>query len=65
MTVDTDGLDATVGAVSVAARYLADGVLDLALVVGINGNSTPEFADLVRSPSPRRPRWPRARSPSR
>jgi NAD(P)-dependent dehydrogenase (short-subunit alcohol dehydrogenase family)/3-oxoacyl-(acyl-carrier-protein) synthase len=42
MTLDT-GSDSTLSAISVAADYLRDGVLDIALVLGINGNSTPEM----------------------
>jgi hypothetical protein len=46
MTVDT-GVDSTISAVTVAARYLCAGDLDLALVLGINGNSTPELRTIA------------------
>jgi NAD(P)-dependent dehydrogenase (short-subunit alcohol dehydrogenase family)/3-oxoacyl-(acyl-carrier-protein) synthase len=41
MTVDT-GLASTLSALAIAVRYLRAGEVDLALVAGINGNSTPE-----------------------
>jgi NAD(P)-dependent dehydrogenase (short-subunit alcohol dehydrogenase family)/3-oxoacyl-(acyl-carrier-protein) synthase len=41
MTVDT-GLASALSALDVAVRYLRAGDLDLALVAGVNGNSTPE-----------------------
>ena len=41
MTVDT-GLASSLSALDVAIRYLRAGDLDLALVAGVNGNSTPE-----------------------
>ncbi|HKG49050.1 MAG TPA: SDR family NAD(P)-dependent oxidoreductase, partial [Actinomycetales bacterium] len=41
MTVDT-GLSSTLSALAVAMRYLHAGDVDLAIVAGINGNSTPE-----------------------
>ena len=41
MTVDT-GLASSLSALDVAIRYLRTGDLDLALVAGVNGNSTPE-----------------------
>jgi NAD(P)-dependent dehydrogenase (short-subunit alcohol dehydrogenase family)/3-oxoacyl-(acyl-carrier-protein) synthase len=43
MTVDT-GLASSASAIDVAIRYLRAGDLDLALVAGVNGNSTPEAA---------------------
>jgi len=43
MTVDT-GLSSSLSALDVAVRYLRAGDLDLALVAGVNGNSTPEAA---------------------
>ena len=67
MTVDT-GLASSLSALDVAIRYLRAGDLDLALVAGVNGNSTPEsgriagelLAGEALTPSPRVPsrlRW--------
>jgi 3-oxoacyl-(acyl-carrier-protein) synthase/NAD(P)-dependent dehydrogenase (short-subunit alcohol dehydrogenase family) len=47
MAVDT-GFSATLAAVEIAARYLRSRDLDVALVGGINGNSTPDLAPLLR-----------------
>ncbi|MFD7656647.1 SDR family NAD(P)-dependent oxidoreductase [Actinosynnema sp. NPDC059797] len=49
LTVDT-GRTSTQTAIRVAAGYLHSGELDLALVVAVNGNSTPEMADLTGLP---------------
>ncbi|WP_125777417.1 SDR family oxidoreductase [Antribacter gilvus] len=46
MTIDT-GLAAGAGAIDVASRYLRSGRLEIALVGGINGNTTPELAAMV------------------
>lgn len=46
MTVDT-GFTATLSAIDVAGRYLRQGELTMALVGGINGNTTPEIRDLL------------------
>ncbi|WP_410625155.1 SDR family oxidoreductase [Amycolatopsis sp. cmx-8-4] len=46
LTVDT-GPDAGLDAVRTAERYLRHGDLDLALVAGVHGNTTPELADVV------------------
>ncbi len=45
-TVD-DGPDSGLTAIRCAERYLRHGDLDIALVAGVNGNSTPEFADVL------------------
>jgi NAD(P)-dependent dehydrogenase (short-subunit alcohol dehydrogenase family) len=47
MAVDT-GFSATLAAIEIAARYLRGRDLDVALVGGINGNSTPDLAPLLR-----------------
>ena len=47
MTVDT-GTDSTLSAISIASDYIHADVLDVALVLGINGNSTPELAAVAR-----------------
>jgi len=41
------GPAATLHAVDIAHRYLRDGTLDLALVLAVNGNSTPELEALL------------------
>ncbi|ANN15988.1 fatty-acid synthase [Amycolatopsis orientalis] len=41
------GPAATLDAVDIARRYLRDGTLDLALVLAVNGNSTPELETLL------------------
>lgn len=46
MTIDS-GLASTLSAIETASRYVRSGELDLALVGGINGNSLPEYADLL------------------
>ncbi|MFD8493102.1 SDR family oxidoreductase [Amycolatopsis sp. NPDC059657] len=46
VTVDT-GPDSGLDALRTAERYLRHGDLDLALVAGVNGNSTPELAEVV------------------
>ena len=46
MTVDA-GFASTLTAVEAAARYLRSGELDVALVTGVNGNSSAEIADIV------------------
>ena len=46
MTVDS-GLASTLSAIETASRYVRSGEVDLALVGGINGNSLPEYADLL------------------
>ncbi|NJP43449.1 cytochrome P450 [Actinacidiphila epipremni] len=46
MTVDT-GFTSTLGAIDVAIRYLRQGELTMALVGGINGNSTAEVRQLL------------------
>ncbi|MGB3187261.1 MAG: SDR family oxidoreductase [Ornithinimicrobium sp.] len=46
MTVDA-GLTSSVAAIDVAMRYLRAGRMDLALVGGINGNTTPEATQLL------------------
>ncbi|HET9871810.1 MAG TPA: SDR family oxidoreductase [Propionibacteriaceae bacterium] len=51
MTVDT-GFTSTLSAVDVAARYLRQGDLSLALVGGINGNATAEVRSLLDSALP-------------
>jgi NAD(P)-dependent dehydrogenase (short-subunit alcohol dehydrogenase family)/3-oxoacyl-(acyl-carrier-protein) synthase len=52
MTIDT-GLASTLSSLAVAVRYLRAGEVDLALVAGINGNSTPEAqATLVGADAP-------------
>ena len=48
LTVDT-GPDAGLDAVRTAERYLRHGDLDLALVAGVHGNTTPELADVLDS----------------
>ena len=45
-TVD-DGLDSGLAAIRCAERYLRHGDLDIALVAGVSGNSTPELADVL------------------
>ncbi|MEV4049701.1 SDR family oxidoreductase [Amycolatopsis sp. NPDC049688] len=50
LTVDT-GTSSTMTAVHTASRYLATGELDLALVLALNGNSTPEWAALLGEPA--------------
>ncbi|MEU4526370.1 SDR family oxidoreductase [Amycolatopsis sp. NPDC024027] len=50
LTIDT-GRSSTLTAVHTAARYLATGELDLALVLALNGNSTPEWAALLGEPA--------------
>lgn len=47
MTVDT-GLASSLSALDIAIRYLRAGDLDLALVGGVNGNSTPESSGTAR-----------------
>ncbi|HET7477254.1 MAG TPA: SDR family oxidoreductase [Dermatophilaceae bacterium] len=47
MVVDT-GFTSTESAFEVARRYLADGDADLAIVGGVNGNSTPEIHALLQ-----------------
>ncbi|MBB5957171.1 NAD(P)-dependent dehydrogenase (short-subunit alcohol dehydrogenase family)/3-oxoacyl-(acyl-carrier-protein) synthase [Saccharothrix tamanrassetensis] len=49
LTLDT-GTSSTYTAVHVASRYLATREVDLALVLALNGNSTPEFAALLGRP---------------
>lgn len=46
MTVDS-GVASTLSAIETASRYVRSGEVDLALVGGINGNSLPEYADLL------------------
>ncbi len=46
MTVDT-GLSSGLSALEVGIRYLRSGDLDLALVAGVNGNSTPENTEIA------------------
>jgi NAD(P)-dependent dehydrogenase (short-subunit alcohol dehydrogenase family) len=46
MTVDT-GLASGLSALQVGIRYLRAGDLDLALVAGVNGNATPENAEIA------------------
>lgn len=46
MTVDA-GFASTLSAVKAAARYLRSGELDVALVGGVNGNSSEEIADVL------------------
>ena len=46
MTVDT-GFASTLSAAGTAIQYLRAGTLDVALVAGVNGNSTAEMADLL------------------
>lgn len=46
MTVDT-GFGSTLSAVETAMQFLRAGTLDVALVAGINGNSTAEMASLL------------------
>jgi NAD(P)-dependent dehydrogenase (short-subunit alcohol dehydrogenase family)/3-oxoacyl-(acyl-carrier-protein) synthase len=46
MTVDT-GLASGLSALEVGIRYLRSGDLDLALVAGVNGNSTPENTEIA------------------
>ncbi|SFD99203.1 Polyketide synthase dehydratase [Actinopolyspora alba] len=49
MTVDS-GHASTTAALDVAGQYLRTGELDLALVLGANGNTTPEMAEIVELP---------------
>lgn len=46
MTVDT-GCGSALSAAATAIQYLRAGTLDVALVAGVNGNSTEEMADLL------------------
>ncbi|MDQ3678184.1 MAG: SDR family oxidoreductase [Actinomycetota bacterium] len=46
MTVDA-GFASTLSAIDTAARYLRSGQLDVALVSGVNGNSSDEIADIL------------------
>jgi 3-oxoacyl-(acyl-carrier-protein) synthase len=46
LTVDT-GPDAALDAVRTAERYLRHGDLDIALIACVNGNSTPELAEIL------------------
>ncbi|MEQ0565507.1 SDR family oxidoreductase [Amycolatopsis sp. NEAU-NG30] len=46
LTVDT-GPDSGLDALRTAERHLRQGDLDLALVAGVNGNSTPELVDVL------------------
>jgi NAD(P)-dependent dehydrogenase (short-subunit alcohol dehydrogenase family)/3-oxoacyl-(acyl-carrier-protein) synthase len=46
LTIDT-GPDSGLDALRTAERYLRYGDLDLALVAGLNGNTTPELADVL------------------
>lgn len=48
MVIDT-GLSSTLSAFEVARRYLRHGDVELALVGGLNGNSTPEVHQLVET----------------
>ncbi|ASU78675.1 hypothetical protein CDG81_10745 [Actinopolyspora erythraea] len=49
MTVDA-GHASTLAALDVAGQYLSTGELDLALVLGANGNTTPEMAEIAELP---------------
>lgn len=51
MTVDT-GVAATLTAVAVASQYLRAGVLDIALVAGVNGSGNVELAEVLRDRLP-------------
>lgn len=51
MTVDT-GFTSAVTAIDIAGRYLRTGELSMALVGGINGNSTPEQRELLATMLP-------------
>jgi NAD(P)-dependent dehydrogenase (short-subunit alcohol dehydrogenase family)/3-oxoacyl-(acyl-carrier-protein) synthase len=51
-TVD-DGPDSGLTAIRCAERYLRHGDLDLALVAGVSGNTTPEFVDVLATAGPR------------
>jgi NAD(P)-dependent dehydrogenase (short-subunit alcohol dehydrogenase family)/3-oxoacyl-(acyl-carrier-protein) synthase len=51
LTVDT-GPDSALDAIRTAERYLRHGDLRVALVAGINGNTTPELAELLASGPP-------------
>jgi 3-oxoacyl-(acyl-carrier-protein) synthase/NAD(P)-dependent dehydrogenase (short-subunit alcohol dehydrogenase family) len=46
MTVDS-GLASTLSSIEIASRYVRSGELELALAGGINGNSLPEYDDLL------------------
>ncbi|WP_214370577.1 SDR family oxidoreductase [Pseudonocardia sp. H11422] len=48
VTIDT-GPDAGLDAIRCAERYLRHGDLEIAVVAGINGNSTPELAEVLAS----------------
>lgn len=50
MNVDC-GRSSTQGALHVAERYLGTGELDFALVIGLNGNSTPLMSELSGTPA--------------
>jgi 3-oxoacyl-(acyl-carrier-protein) synthase/NAD(P)-dependent dehydrogenase (short-subunit alcohol dehydrogenase family) len=52
LTIDT-GRSSALTALRTAAQYLATGELDLALVLALNGNSTPEWAALLGEPAGR------------
>ncbi|MEV6449025.1 SDR family oxidoreductase [Amycolatopsis sp. NPDC051716] len=52
LTVDT-GASSALTAVHTASRYLATGEVDLAFVLALNGNSTPEWAALLGEPAGR------------
>ncbi|XRQ05547.1 SDR family oxidoreductase [Actinomadura welshii] len=49
MTVDT-GVPSALSGVQIAAGYLRSAELDLALVCGVNGNTTGEFAEVLTGP---------------